>query len=118
MLVCYLYAWVVRKPRVPPLAGPTTCDTTLNLPLRLITRAWSSWAVEGDQGQIVVRYDRKRSGKLTLWLSGRPGDRDGQGVDGECPNDEEGDSSFGEHDDMGCYEEEQITTTPGLKFGR
>ena len=70
----------------------------------------------GPLGQIVVRYGRKWSGKLTLRLrSGGASDRNGQGVDGESPDDEEGESSFEEHDDS---EEEQITTAPGLKFGR
>jgi len=58
-------------------------------------------------------------GKLTLWFrSGGAGDLDGQGVDGESPDDEEGESSFVEHGDMECREEEEITTAPGLKFGR
>jgi len=65
----------------------------------------------------VVRCDRGRSGKLTLWSRGT-GDRSGQGVDGENADGEEGESSFGEHDDMECREEEQITTAPGLEFGR
>jgi len=60
--------------------------------------------------------DRERSGKLTLWFGSRG--TGGQGVDGECADDEEGESSFGEHDDMECREEEWITTAPGLKFGR
>ena len=60
-----------------------------------------SWTVEGEQGQIVVRCDREQSGKLTLWLRGRrAGDTKGQGVDGENPDKEEGESSFGEHDGM------------------
>ena len=43
------------------------------------------------------------------WLRSRgAGDRNGQGVDGECPDEKEGDSSFGEHDDVECREEEQI----------
>jgi len=38
-------------------------------------------------------------GKLTLWLRSRgAGDRNDQGVGGENPDDEEGESSFGEHD--------------------
>jgi len=67
----------------------------------------------------VVRSDRERSAKLTLWLRSR-GARNwgGQRVDGECPDGEEGESSFEEHDDVDCREEEQITTAPGLKFGR
>jgi len=66
----------------------------------------------------VVRRDRERSGKLTVWPRSRgAGDRKGQGVDGENPDDEEGESGFEEHDDMECREEEQITTAPGLKFG-
>jgi len=67
----------------------------------------------------VVRRDRERSDKLTLWLrSGGTSDPNGQGVDGESPDGEEGENSFEEHDDMECDEEEQITTAPGLKFGR
>ena len=67
----------------------------------------------------MVRCERERSGTLTLWFRSRgAGDRNGQGVDGESPDEEEGESSFGEHDDMECREEEQITTAPGLKFGR
>ena len=86
---------------------------------RLSIQASISWAVEGDQGQIVVRCDRERSGRLTVWLrNGRPGDRDGQGVDGESPDCEEGESNFEEHGYMKCREEEQITTAPGLEFGR
>jgi len=55
---------------------------------------------------------------LTLWLrSWRAGDRKGHGGDGENADDEEGESSFEEHDDMECCEVE-ITTAPGLKFGR
>jgi len=50
----------------------------------------------------VVRRDRERSGGLTLGLrSRRPGDRNGPGVDGESPDDEEGESSFEGHDDIG-----------------
>ena len=65
------------------------------------------------------RRDTERSEKLTLWLWSRgAGDRNGHGVDGENPDDEEGESSFGEHDDMECRKEEQITTAPGLRFGR
>ena len=67
----------------------------------------------------MARCDRERSEKLTLWLRSRgAGDRTGQGVDGENPDDEESESSFEEHDGMECREEEQITTAPGLKFGR
>jgi len=55
---------------------------------------------------------------LTLGLRSRgASDRDGQGIDGESPDGEEGKSSFEEHGDMKC-EEEQITTAPGLKFRR
>ena len=55
----------------------------------------------------MVRCDREQSGKLTLWLRRRgAGDRGGQGVDGECPDGEEGESSFEEHDDVECREEE------------
>jgi len=67
----------------------------------------------------VVRCDRERSGRLTLWLrSWGAGDRNCQGINGESADGEEGENDFGEHDDMGCRKEEQITTAPGLKFGR
>ena len=67
----------------------------------------------------MVRCDRERLEKLTLWLRSRgAGDRGRQGVDGESPDGEEGESGFEEHDDMECREDEQITTAPGLKFGR
>ena len=67
----------------------------------------------------MVRCNRERSGKLTLWLRSRgAGDRKGQRFDGEDPEEEEGESSFGEHGDMECREEEQIATAPGLKFWR
>jgi len=67
----------------------------------------------------VVRCDRERSGKFTVRLRSRgAGDGDGQRVDGECPDGEEGESSFEEHDDVECYEEEQVTTAPGLKLER
>jgi len=62
--------------------------------------------IENDQG-------------LTLWLrSWGAGDRDWHGVDGENADDEEGENSFEEHDDMECCEVAEITTAPGLKFGR
>jgi len=77
---------------------------------RLSVQASSSWAVEGDQSQIAVRCDEERSEELTLWLRSRgAGDRNGQGADGESPDGEEGESSFEEHDNVKC-EEEQITT--------
>ena len=80
----------------------------------LSIQAPSSWAVEEDQGQIMVRCGG-RSGKLTLWLRSRgAGDRDGQGVDGEGPDNEKGENSLGEL--MECREEEQITMAPDLKF--
>ena len=86
---------------------------------RLSIQASSSWAVEGDQDQTVARCDKERSGKLTLWLRSRgAGDRNGQGIDGDSPNDEEGENSFEEHDDVSCREEEQMITAPGLRFGR
>ena len=86
---------------------------------RLSIQAPRSWAVEGDQSQIVVRCDRERSGGLTLWLRSRgTSDRSGHGVDRERPDNEEGENGFEEHDDMGCREEEEITTAPGLMFGR
>ena len=82
-------------------------------------QASSSWAIEGEQGQIVVRCDRERWEKLTLWLrTGGAGNGTGQGVDGESPDDEEGENGFGEHDDVDYREEEQKTTAPGLKSGR
>jgi len=85
---------------------------------RLSIQASSFSAVEGDQGQIAVGCDRERSEKLTLWLRHRgAGDRNGQSADGESPDGEEGESIFEEHGDMKC-EEEQTTTTPGLKFRR
>ena len=63
--------------------------------------------------------DRERSGKLTAWVRNRrTSNRSAHGVGEESPDEEEGESSFGEHDDMECREEEQITTAPGLKFGR
>jgi len=85
----------------------------------LSNQASSSWAVEGDQGQIVVRYNRERLGRPTFWLRNRGASyRNAKGVDGESPEDEEGESGIGEHDDMDCREEEQITTAPGMKLGR
>jgi len=49
----------------------------------------------------VVRCDRERSEKPTVWLRSRgAGDRNGQSVDGENPDEEEGESSLEEHDDM------------------
>jgi len=67
----------------------------------------------------VVKCDRERSGKLTLWLRSRgTSDRSGHGVDGESPDNEEGENCFEEHDDMKCREEEEITTAPGLGFRR
>ena len=68
----------------------------------------------------MVTCDRKRSGKLAFgWLgNGGTGDRNGQGIDGESADGEEDKNGFGEHDDGGCCEEEQITEAPGLKFGR
>ena len=68
---------------------------------RLSIQASSSWAVEGEQGQIAVRCGRERPGKVTLWLRSRgSGHRNAQGVDRENPDEEEGESSFGEHDGM------------------
>jgi len=76
-------------------------------------------AVKGDEEYIVMRYSRERSRKLTLWLRSRgTGDRNVQGIDGECADGEEDESGFGEHGDRECCEEEQMTMTPGLKFGR
>jgi len=67
----------------------------------------------------MIGYGREHSRGLTFFpRNGGTGDRNGQGVYGENPDDEEGENSFEEHDDMDCREEEQITTAPGLKFGR
>ena len=67
----------------------------------------------------MARCDRQRLAKLTLRLRSRgAGDRNGQCVDRECPNSEEGEKNFGEHNGMECREEERITTAPGLEFGR
>jgi len=87
---------------------------------RLSIQVSSSWTVEGEQSQIVVRCDRGRSGKFTLWLRSRgAGDRNDQRVDGESPDGEEGEGGFKEHaNDMECREKGRITTAPGLKFGR
>ena len=64
-------------------------------------QASSSGTVGGNRGQIVVRRDRGRSGKLTLGLRSRgTSDPNGHGVDGESPDGEEYKSSFEEHDDM------------------
>jgi len=82
-------------------------------------RASSCWAVEGDNGQTLIRCVRERSGKPTFWLrSGGKGDRNGQGVDAESPKDEGGESDFGEHSDWECREKEEIITAPGLTFER
>jgi len=82
-------------------------------------RASSCWTVEGGEDQTTIRYGRERSGKPTFWLrSGLPGDRNCHGVDGEGSDGEEGESSFGEHDGVESREEGQITTAPGLEFGR
>ena len=67
----------------------------------------------------MVRCERERLGKLTLRLRSRgSSDRGGQGVDGENPDDEEGENGFEEHDDMKCREEEGVKMAPGPKFGR
>ena len=50
--------------------------------------------------------------------SGFTGDRNGQGVDGECADGEENEDGFGEHDDRECRKREQKTEAPGLEFGR
>ena len=76
----------------------------------------ASWIGEGDQGQIVITYGRKRSGKLTRLGSGFTGDRDGQGVGVENAEDEGDKGSFGEHGDSECRERGMILTAPGLKF--
>ena len=57
----------------------------------------------GIRGQIVTRYGKRLSVKLTLWLTG---DRNGQGVDGGGTNGEEGENDFEEHDDRDCREKE------------
>ena len=86
----------------------------------VISRArWTStsWTVEADQGQIVLRCGKEQWGKLTIRLrSGLSGDRNGQGVDGESADGEGGENRFEEHDYMGCREKEEITMAPGLKF--
>jgi len=62
----------------------------------LSIQASSSWAVEEDQSQIEARYGRERSRGLTLWLRSRgAGDRNGEGADGEYPDEEESESTFG-----------------------
>ena len=67
----------------------------------------------------MTRYGGEISGKLTVWLrGGLSGDRNGQGIDGESADGEEGEDGFGEHDDRYCRKKERITTAPGLKFGR
>jgi len=87
--------------------------------MRGLARSSTCWAIEGDEGQIVIRYGRERSRKRTFWLGGGgTGDEKGRGVDGEREDGEEGESDFGEHDDRECREKEQITTAPGLRFGR
>ena len=64
-----------------------------------LMRAMRSWTGEGDQGQIMIRHDKEQLGKLTLWLgSGGTGDWNGQRVDVESAEGEEGESCFGEHD--------------------
>ena len=76
---------------------------------------WASY-VERDQSQIVITDGGERSGKLTL--SRFTDDRNGQGVGVNHAEQEGGKSGFGEHDNRGCRKEEQITTAPGLEFGR
>jgi len=67
----------------------------------------------------VVRCSKEQLRRLTFrFRSGGTGNRNVQGVDGEGSGDEEGKSSSEEHDDMVCREEEQVTSAPGLKFGR
>ena len=63
----------------------------------------------------MTRYGKGLSVKLTLWLTG---DWNGQGVDGEGTNGDEGENYFEEHDDRDCREKEQITAAPGLRFWR
>ena len=64
----------------------------------------------------MITYGGERSGKLTL---SRFTDKwNAQGVDVENSEEEGGKSSFEEHDNRVCRVEEQITTAPGLKFGR
>ena len=71
---------------------------------------------EGGEGQMVVGCGIGRPGKPTFWLrSADYGNR--QGVDVES-SEEEGESDFGEHDDRGCREREEVTTALGLEFGR
>ena len=67
----------------------------------------------------MIDYGRERSRILTFWFrDGGTRDRNGQGVDGEDPGDEESENSSEEHDGMECRGEEQTTTAPGLKFGK
>ena len=99
------------RPPWPPVVGggrilpPRTIESGPHMSRvgvleRLSIQPSSSWAVEGEQHQILVRCDRERSGKLTVWLRSRgAGDWNGQGVDGENPDYEEGESSSEEHDD-------------------
>ena len=106
---------------------PGFLDSRENRPSRIsrltdskFTRAMRSWSTaQGNQGQIVIRYGGERSGKLTLWLrSGGTGDRNGQCVDVENAECEEGESGFGEHDGVECREKDEKITAPGLRFGR
>ena len=68
----------------------------------------------------MMRSGKGRSSReLTFWLrSWRPGDREGQGVDGDSADDEGDESGFGEHDYRERREKEQITTAPGLWLWR
>ena len=47
----------------------------------------------------------------------RESDRNDQGVEGESPDDEAGENSFGEHGGMECHEEKQMTTAQDLSLG-
>jgi len=47
----------------------------------------------------VVRYSREQSRRLTFYFRSRgTGNRSVQGIDGQGPDDEEGESSFEEHE--------------------
>ena len=83
---------------------------------RLGLRASRPWTVEGDGGQMVIRYGRERSDKLTSWPgSGLTGDWNSQGVEVESTEGEGDESGFGEHHDKRSRREGRITTAPGLK---
>ena len=89
------------------------------LPARIHLGSRHLGLLEGTKVDRDEVYGEQLSGKLTIWLrSWSTGDRGAQGVDGECADGEEGEEGFGEHDDRVCRKREQITTAPGLRFGR